>query len=1361
MTQQLRVLLLGALCGAFLVACPPPRGVCGNAVVETGEACDDGNNTSGDGCEADCLSVTGSTGGGDGTTGGGGGTTGGGGGTTGGGGGTTGGGGGTTGGGGGTTGGGGGTTAMCGNGVVEGLEDCDDMNSTAGDGCENDCTFTPACGNGKREGSEICDDGNTAAGDGCEADCMAFTDTTTVKGCAGLNTRIPAGLTCQATAGDSARLVTGVILADGVTYVGGQVLVDGTGAITCAACDCSTSAGAAAATQLVCPRAVVSPGLINAHDHISFQASPQMRTTERYEHRHDWRIPNNGHTRIASGTSNVVTAIRWAELRQVMSGTTSIVGATYNTTGNPGMLRNLDSPSGLLGLTNPTVSSSTFPLGDSAGLELTSGCGYPSLPTTAPGTGAYLPHVSEGIEASARNEFVCLTQNNNGILSSRTGLVHAIGLNARDIALVAQNSTSLVWSPRSNVSLYGDTAAVPLYKKLGVNIALGTDWTISGSMNLLRELQCADGLNSNYFNHALTDEELWRTVTAGGADATATSGKLGRIAVGKLGDLAIYKRRPGSFYRSVIDAQPQDVVLTMRAGKVLYGDQNVLSVLDTTAMCDTFDVCGSMKSACIKAEFPALTGANAANTYALLQSANTTTYPLFYCNGATPQNEPSCVPERSATSPKGSNSKLGSTIYTSASTDADKDGIDDAADNCPNVFNPVRPMDSMAQADADSDGVGDVCDPCPLNANTTTCTAFDPNDRDGDGVPNASDNCPNVANPGSPQADTDGDGKGDACDACPADANPGNAACPSTIYAIKSGTAPLGQPVALSNVLVTAVGSTGYFLQVHPSDPGFTTADNSGIFAYAPSSGVNPGDRVTIPNTTPVNFNGQIQLSGTLGALDGGVTVTASMQALPTPVVVLAADVATDGGRAQALEGVLVRVDNAAVTDLAPVAGPSDPAPTNEFVINGSLRVNDYLYLVSPFPVLNQTYLSFTGVLEYRNGNFKLEPRSAADVVTGPPSLVAVSPAQVFVRQGSTTTLPSPLQVRLSNGAFGDTTVTVTSGGPQVTVGNGGAIVVPDGGLFADIPLTGVDGTDGGLVTITATLGTDTRTASVRVLNGNDVPVLTALEPGTASINAGGTQAFTVRLDIPAAAPTDVTLSLVPNTFGVAPMTVTVPADAMSATFNVSVDAMAMGGGTLTATLGSSMLTSALTVRTQATATNLLISEYGEGNSNNKYIELFNGTGAVVDLSNYSLKNYANGATAPTQTLALTGLLNDGETYVICQPSIATSFTNCDIKNAVIGFNGNDAVTLSQGATVIDTIGVVGMNPGTSWTVCGNANGAVDTILIRKSTIASPTADWVMSAGTNTTDCQWTLFPATTEALMLMNNTMGSHNLAP
>ena len=582
---------------------------------------------------------------------------------------------------------------LCGNGTLDTGEACDDGNKANNDGCENTCVATPVeCGNGFKQGAEQCDDGNLNNGDGCDNDCTTGGNANTTA-CPNKDKPAPASGTCAVTAGDKGMLISGIILGDETAYLGGQLLVNEAGVITCAGCDCSQTAGASSATKLDCSQSVVSPGLINSHDHISYQGNPAIGTDERYEHRHDWRVANDGHTRVNNGGNATNAQIRWAELRNIMAGTTSTVGATYSAVGNVGLMRNLDtSAAGQLGLGAGVVNSDTFPLSDTSGLELTSGCGYPRVPAASivPADSAYLPHVSEGIETSAQNEFTCLSATDGvGILGPRTGIVHGIGLKASDVALIAQTGTSLIWSPRSNVSLYGDTAAIALYKRLGVNIALGTDWTISGSMNLLRELQCADSLNTNKFGKALSDQQLWRTVTANSADATGTTGKIGRLAKDHLADLAIFKRSAsasGSVYRAVIDAKPQDVALTVRGGKVLYGDAALVAAFDPAAMCETLDVCGASKAACVKAELTAITtGTNPTNTLALLQTANATTYPLFFCGAV--MNEPSCVPERAMR-----NVKNNSSVYTAASTaagDTDGDGIANGDDNCPEIFNPV------------------------------------------------------------------------------------------------------------------------------------------------------------------------------------------------------------------------------------------------------------------------------------------------------------------------------------------------------------------------------------------------------------------------------------------------------------------------------------------------------------------------------------------------------------------------------------------------------------------------------------------------------------------------------------------------
>lgn len=124
-----------------------------------------------------------------------------------------------------------------------------------------------------------------------------------------------------------------------------------------------------------------------------------------------------------------------------------------------------------------------------------------------------------------------------------------------------------------------------------------------------------------------------------------------------------------------------------------------------------------------------------------------------------------------------------------------------------------------------------------------------------------------------------------------------------------------------------------------------------------------------------------------------------------------------------------------------------------------------------------------------------------------------------------------------------------------------------------------------------------------------------------------------------------------------------------------------------------------------AQAYDLIISEYLEGSSNNKAVEIYNGTGSAIDLAagGYKLRLYANGlaitASAPTAELTLTGTIASGSTYVVANASSnATILAAAQATSGAANFNGDDAIVLTKGAanTIVDSFGQAGTDPNTN-----------------------------------------------------------------
>ncbi|QOJ27398.1 MAG: lamin tail domain-containing protein [Ignavibacteriales bacterium] len=161
-------------------------------------------------------------------------------------------------------------------------------------------------------------------------------------------------------------------------------------------------------------------------------------------------------------------------------------------------------------------------------------------------------------------------------------------------------------------------------------------------------------------------------------------------------------------------------------------------------------------------------------------------------------------------------------------------------------------------------------------------------------------------------------------------------------------------------------------------------------------------------------------------------------------------------------------------------------------------------------------------------------------------------------------------------------------------------------------------------------------------------------------------------------------------------------------------------------------------------ATDLLISEYVEGSSNNKYIEIFNGTGASVNLANYELRSFANGSTSPASE-ALTGTLESGAVIVLKNSLAALTLPSgvSATNNSAVNFNGDDAVAIYKISTssYVDIFGRIGNDPGTAWS--SGSHSTLDKTLRRKSTVTagittSPTGTG--SGAFTTLETEWEVY---------------------
>ncbi|MFK5879586.1 MAG: T9SS type A sorting domain-containing protein [Flavobacteriaceae bacterium] len=171
-----------------------------------------------------------------------------------------------------------------------------------------------------------------------------------------------------------------------------------------------------------------------------------------------------------------------------------------------------------------------------------------------------------------------------------------------------------------------------------------------------------------------------------------------------------------------------------------------------------------------------------------------------------------------------------------------------------------------------------------------------------------------------------------------------------------------------------------------------------------------------------------------------------------------------------------------------------------------------------------------------------------------------------------------------------------------------------------------------------------------------------------------------------------------------------------------------------------------VTTLSYSQTTELFFSMYGEGSASNNFLEIYNGTGADIDLgaAGYSIELYGRGNTYTSYNLVFSAgtIINNNDVFVIVHPSASPTIkAEADVEHGVCYFDGESSITLSKDGVILDLFGEIGTDPWGAFRVGDYAWGAALYTLIRKPTIWGPNDIPLGSLGTNSSNTEWLVYP--------------------
>lgn len=318
----------------------------------------------------------------------------------------------------------------------------------------------------------------------------------------------------------------------------------------------------------------IFPGLIELHNHLSYNVLPLWSVPEPFLRREQWR-DHPDKRRLITAPMHVLghtppyaaAIVRYVECKCLVAGVTTSQGISlygvhlgdfYR-----GIVRNVESP------TDPNLPKASTKISDVDDAK-----GF--LKRLEREDSCYLLHLSEGIDDKALKHFQSLqiSANRWAITEALAG-IHATALRQPDFGIMGKLKGGIVWSPLSNLMLYGKTTDIRSAIEAQVNIALGSDWSPSGSKNLLGELKVAQLVIADA-GLDIKAHDLVAMVTRNPAKMLKWQHKLGSIEPNKQSDLMIVGKQTANPYEALMQSTEEDIELVIVNGIPRYGSAKLM-----------------------------------------------------------------------------------------------------------------------------------------------------------------------------------------------------------------------------------------------------------------------------------------------------------------------------------------------------------------------------------------------------------------------------------------------------------------------------------------------------------------------------------------------------------------------------------------------------------------------------------------------------------------------------------------------------------------------------------------------------------------------------------------------------------------